>query len=281
MPITKKQVIKYTGVTLAFLASVLAALWITVTHKPKFYEELIQPKVGENRVAEAKKFVAQSLQLRNDIANEPTWDAVFSDREVNAWIAEELVTHFADQLPPEIHDPRIVFESDHLKLAFTLDQGAVHSVVWVVAKATIPEPNVISLTLEKINAGALPIPPGQIVATITAQAKRNGLDISWSKDGSLPVATIRYKAGKSRTDVVLERLSIREGQIKLSGKSNKTATAAAPKLPTRQGLQENFPKRKSQVDPAAAPVPDVDAPPVDLPAPPPKLEVPTAIVPAK
>ena len=64
-----------------------------------------QPSPARQPEAKAKRFGANSLQLRNDIANEPTWEAVFSDREVNAWLAEELVTHFADQLPPEVHDP--------------------------------------------------------------------------------------------------------------------------------------------------------------------------------
>src|SRR5206468_2359420 len=81
-----------------------------------------------------KRFVAQSLQLRNDICNEPTWMAVFTDQEVNAWLAEDLVTEFADQLPPEVHEPRVMFELDRVTLAFELDQGPVRSVIWVVAR---------------------------------------------------------------------------------------------------------------------------------------------------
>ena len=36
--------------------------------------------------------------------------AVFSDQEVNAWLAEDLVTHFADQLPPEVDESARLFE---------------------------------------------------------------------------------------------------------------------------------------------------------------------------
>ena len=139
--------------------------------------------------------------------------------------------------------------------------------IWVVARARVPEDNVIALTLEKIRAGALPVPPDRIVNSLTTQAKKNGMDITWTKDGDFPVATIRYRADRARKDVVLERVAIREGQIRLSGRSNRS-TAAAPRLPKRQVLQLNFPRRKTQVEPAPDPeaesMPDADAsaPPV-------------------
>ncbi len=246
-----KRVVLYMGLGLVVLAAIPLGLWASLTHKPKFYQTLVEAQSGEDLEAEARNFVAQSLQLRNDIANEPTWEAVFSDREVNAWLAEDLITHFADQLPPEVHEPRISFEADRVTLAFGLDQGPVRSVIWVVARATVPEDNVVAFTLEKIRAGVLPVPPDRIVQTLTAQAKKNGLDITWTKDGDFPVATIRYRADRARKDVVLERLNIRDGQIRLSGRSNRS-TAAAPSLPRGQVLRLNFPRKKDHVEPLPA-----------------------------
>ncbi|HEY2156918.1 MAG TPA: hypothetical protein VGH33_14905, partial [Isosphaeraceae bacterium] len=129
----------------------------------------------------------------------------------------------------------------------------------------VPEDNVVSLTLEKIRAGALPVPAERIIQSLTEQARKNWLIVTWSKDGDLPVATIRYRADKARDDVVLERIRIREGQIKLSGRSNR-ATASALSLPRRQALQQTFPKRNVQVaDPP--PAPEAEPAPVEVPAP--------------
>ena len=97
------------------------------------------------RAGQARKFVAQSLQLRNDICNEPNWEAVFSDQEVNAWLAEDLVTHFADQLPPEVNEPRVLFELDRITLAFQLRQRGVQSVITVVARPWVPEGNTVDV----------------------------------------------------------------------------------------------------------------------------------------
>jgi hypothetical protein len=234
------------GLILVLVASIPGVVWLSLTHQPQFYRAMVQGS-REQREVKAKRFVAQSLQLRNDICNEPTWEAVFTDQEVNAWLAEDLVTHFADQLPPEVHEPRVVFEVDRVTLAFQLDRRSFHSVIWVVARARVPEENVLELTLEKIRAGVLPVPAERIIERITEQAVHHGLDVQWKRDGDLPVALIRYTPHSHRADVVLERLQIRDGQIRLAGRSHRDkGTVATPTLPTRKVLQLKFPRRKIQ-----------------------------------
>src|SRR4051794_2126564 len=143
------------------VATVPGLVWISLTHQPGFYRAVVRlPR--EQRAVKAKRFMAQSLQLRNDICNEPSWEAIFTDQEVNAWLAEDLVTHFADQLPPEVHEPRVVFEVDRVPRAFQVDQGPFSSITWVVPRPHAPEGTVLELTLEKIRAGALPVPADRV-----------------------------------------------------------------------------------------------------------------------
>src|SRR5262249_56862421 len=113
--------------------------------------------------------------------NDPSWEAVCTDQEVNAWLAEDLVTEFADQLPPEVHEPRILFDLDRVTLAFELDQGPVRSVIWVVARPRVPEPNLLELTLEKIRAGVLPVPSERVIDQIVEQARAHGLDVRYER----------------------------------------------------------------------------------------------------
>jgi hypothetical protein len=245
---------------LALLAAIPVAVWVSLTHRPKFYRAVVQLPRGQ-RELKAKHFVAQSLQLRNDICNEPTWEAVFSDQEVNAWLAEDLVTHFADQLPPEVHEPRVVFEIDRVTLAFELDQGPVRTVIWVVARPRVPEGNVLELTLEKIRAGVLPVPPENILNRIAEHGRGHGLDVHWKYDQErLPVATIRYTPDFGQGNVQLEQVQIREGQIRLAGKSNRTRGVVRATLPTRKVLQSKFPRRKVQQAPGVSIGPPSSAP---------------------
>ncbi|HEU5115514.1 MAG TPA: hypothetical protein VFT74_02445, partial [Isosphaeraceae bacterium] len=165
--------------TLTALLAAGSGVWVGLKHQPEFYRRMIQMPT-EHRQAEARRFVAESLRLRNDIVNESRWRAVFSDEEVNAWLAEDLVSHFADQIPAGVHDPRVLFDDDRVTLAFQLDQGPMSSVVWAVVRVRVPAPNQIALTLEKIRAGALPMPTEQFLERITEHALSHGLDLVWT-----------------------------------------------------------------------------------------------------
>ena len=230
----------------AVLAMIPLAVWLCLTHQPTFYRA-VRTLPHAQSAAKAKHFVANSMQLRNDISNERDWQAVFTDQEVNAWLAEDLVTHFADQIPAEIHEPRISFEHDRITFAFGFDRGPIRSVIWVVARISVPEDNVLALSLEKVRAGMIPISVDRIIGPLTRGARDRGLDVRWSTDQDPPVALIRYRPDGVRSDIVLEKLTVRQGQIRFSGRSDRLqGVFRGPVLPDRRLLQLNFPKRNSQ-----------------------------------
>ena len=231
---------------LATLVLIPTAGWLSLTHQPKFYRAMKSLSRAQ-REAKAKHFVANSLQLRNDISNERAWSAEFTDQEVNAWLAEELMTHFADQLPREVHDPRIAFEHDRVTFAFELERGPIRSVIWVVARISVPEDNVLALAVEKVRAGVIPLSVGRVVGPLTANARDRGLDVRWLADEDPPVALIRYRPDGGRSDIVLQKLTVIQGKIRFSGRSDRLQGAfRGPVLPDRRLLQLNFPKRNTQ-----------------------------------
>jgi hypothetical protein len=246
------------GVGASVLLLIPAGFWFSITHRPRFYRERASlPKPV--RQAESKRFMEQSLQLYNDIVNEPRWQASFTDQEVNAWLSEDLVEHFADMIPSGVHEPMVAFEMDRAILAFEMDRGPIRSVITVVARVRVPEGNVLALTLEKINAGVLPVPPDQLIDKINEQAQLRGLNIRWEKDGNLPMALLRYTPDQKRRDVVLERIQIVNGQILLAGRSQRArgGASASINLPKRRVLQSTFPRRKDQTS-ASLPVSALD-----------------------
>jgi hypothetical protein len=233
------------ALVLTILVGIPVAIWLSFTHQPRFYRAIVQvPR--ERQEEEAKRFVAQSLQLRNDIVNEPAWEALFTAEEVNAWLAEDLVTHFADQLPPEVHEPRVLFEPDRVTLAFQLDQGSFKPVVWVVARPRMTDGNVLELTLEKIRTGVLPVKADKILDRIVEHARARGIDVDWKRVDDLPVVTLRYSAKGEKEDVQLDLVEVLDGQIRLVGRSNRDGVARSPRLPSRKVLQLKFPKRATQ-----------------------------------
>jgi hypothetical protein len=235
----------YAGIGLGVLAAIPIGAWFSLTYEPYYYRAMVGLS-REQRAGRAKKFVAQSIQLRNDICNEPAWEAVFTDQEVNAWLAEDLVTHFADRLPPEVNEPRLLFEVNRIILAFQLRQGAVQSVITVVARPRVPGGNTIELTLEKIRAGILPVPADHILDRIIEYARSHGVDAEWARKDGFPVVVMRYTPHIAREDVQLEELQIRDHEIRLAGRSDRAKGAfTRPTLPSRKVLQSKFPARKT------------------------------------
>ncbi len=244
----------WVGVGLGALASIPLGAWFSLTYEPYYYRAMVGLS-REQRAGRAKKFVAQSIQLRNDICNEPNWEAVFTDQEVNAWLAEDLVTHFADRLPPEVHEPRLLFEPDRIILAFQLQQGGVQSIITVIARPRVPGGNTVELTLEKIRAGILPVPADNILDRIIDYARRHGIDAEWARKDGYPVVLMRYTPHIDREDVQLEELQIRDHQIRLAGRSDRAKGAfSRPTLPSWRVLQSKFPARK--IHDSASPEPD-------------------------
>lgn len=244
---TPKRKRIFTAALLLLAATAIpATLWALLTHQPEFYRSTSRLPPAR-RKHEARQFVAQSLQLRNDIINEQRWEAVFSDAEVNAWLAEDLVNQFADQIPAGVRDPRVVFEPDRVVLAFQLEESPVQSIIWVVLRVRVPEPNELELTVEKIRAGVMPVPAEGVLERIAAHLRSWGVDVRWERDGSLPVALVRYEPHLQRRDIVLEQFQILQGQVRLSGRSERTEAEAQLELPPGELLRATFaPNRKVQ-----------------------------------
>ena len=243
----KSKRLLWVGVVLTVVVATPSVAWLSLTYQPSYYRAMVRQSRVQ-RQGKARKFVAQGLQLRNDICNEPTWEAVFSDQEVNAWLAEDLVTHFADHLPPEVHEPRVLFELDRIILAFELEQGAFDSVITVVARPRVPSGNTVELTLEKIRAGILPVPADGVLDRIVEYARYLGVDVEWTRRDGYPVVLIRYRPDLRRDDVQLEEVQIRTGELRLAGRSDRTRGAfLRPRLPSRRVLQSTFPTRKSHL----------------------------------
>ncbi len=234
------------GLALGGLAVALVVAWVSLTYQPRFYR---RARVAVSRAeleSEAGRFVAQTSHLYNDMRNEPSWMAVFSDQEVNAWLARDLVEQFADLIPPQVHDPRVAFEPDRVTLAFGVDRGPIRMVVSVVARVRMAEDDVVAVTVEAIRAGAFPVDSRVLIERVTEQAEQRGIDLKWEQDSDgLPMALIRYMADPDRRDVVLERVALREGSVVLVGRSGKGRPAVAlPRLPDRRVLQGVFPSRR-------------------------------------
>ena len=222
---------------LSLLGGIVLAAWLSLTYRPAYYRDMVELSPSK-REKNAKQFVTASLQLSNDIRNERSWEAIFSDQEVNAWLAQDLLTHFAEHLPSEVREPRVIFETDRIVLAFQYKQFGVDTVITVIARPRVPRDNAVELTIESVRAGILPVYSDGVIDKIIGHARTRGIDVRWQRHDGYPLITLFYSASLQREDVRLENLQIRGGQLRLVGRSERSrGMIRSTKLPENQVVQ--------------------------------------------
>lgn len=209
-------------------------LYAAVSYRPSFYRESEPP--GPARQERAGQFVERSLQLRNDAANEERWEAVFSEEQVNSWLAEDLPTQFPDLLPSSIGDPRVAFDSDRATIAFTFKEVPIQGVLWAVVKVTSGVENEISLEVEQLRLGLLPLPDGILIERIRGGS---ALPLLWSREGGRAVAKLRLDPKRRGRSMRIEDLQLAKGWLRVAGRS-------AIEQPPQQAQAPPGPQRAAQ-----------------------------------
>jgi len=169
--------------------------------------------------------------LVSDAQEQPSWQAVFSDREVNGWLAVALKEKFASVLPESIVDPRIAFEDEEVVIGFRYAGKDFVTVISVRANAWIADTDVIAIHLLKAHAGTLPIPLVKIVDALNDAAGKLKFSLRWTQQDGTPVALLSLP-GVSSTEVESRRLEIVElhnGELFLKGSTIETDPLLAVK----------------------------------------------------
>ena len=167
--------------------------------------------------------------LVSDAVEEPTWQAAFSDTEVNGWLAITLKEKFADLLPESILDPRVAFNDNEAVIGFRYRDENMTTVISVRVDAWIDKTDVLALRLRKAHAGKLPIPLKKIVDNMNQAAEKIQFPITWTQQNGAPVARIPLQDVLS-TEAELRRLEtveLHKGELYLAGTTAKLEAVLA------------------------------------------------------
>jgi hypothetical protein len=189
---------------------------------PDFYGQAIQlePEVQQEAGDVLEQHV---LQLHNEVRQSGRWEAVFTDQQINGWLAYDLPEKFADVLPPGVSDPRVVIEDRQARIACRYDAKRFRSVISLDLEIHLTEePNVLAVRIHQARAGLLPLPLKRFLDEITAQAGTADVIVRWSQDDGDPVALVTVPTRHDqypRREVHLETVELRDGEVYLAGRS--------------------------------------------------------------
>ncbi len=189
---------------------------------PAFYDQAIQLEPQVQREA-GDALEQHVLQLHNEVRQSGRWEAVFTDRQINGWLASDLPEKFADALPPGVSEPRVVIESEQARIACRYETKRFRSVISLDLEIHLTEePNVLAVRIHQARAGLLPLPLKRFLDEISAQAGTADVVVRWSQAEGDPVALVTVPTRHEqypRREVHLETVELREGELYLAGRS--------------------------------------------------------------
>jgi uncharacterized protein YpmS len=166
------------------------------------------------------EMLQRATALRNDLRKEGTWAALFTDEQMNGWLAVDMVRNHPDLLPGEVSDPRVTISPEAVTLYFRYQGESFSTVFSVEFDAYLAEENVIGLRLAGARAGKLPVPMNQVIEYMQEAAAQMDLKIEWKQSDGDPVAllTIPPQRDDGNQLMRIEQLRLDEGKIYVAGR---------------------------------------------------------------
>jgi hypothetical protein len=193
-----------------------------------FYAAAIEtePEVLES----AGRRMEQRVDELYDQPQPGNWSTVFTDEEVNGWLARYLQEDQPTLLPPEVVDPRVAFVEGGCKLGFRYAGASLDAVVTVEAEAYMVEENLAAVRFRQARLGALPISMSTVISHISKGAATLKIPIRWTEADGDPVLLAPVTDALSTPEETrsLARLVFSEGQVSLTGATTPRSRATLP-----------------------------------------------------
>ncbi len=199
----------------------LLILWRASQVVPDFYAEVLTVDPADQRTA-SDTMIQKATVLVSDVQKTGEWEALFSEQEVNAWLAVDLEENHYKSLPSGIDDPRVAIEPGGLLMACRARRLGIETVLSVSLDVYLAEPGVLGIRIRRVRAGAVPLPLADVLQLIRDVGDKQGLNIRWQQAEGDPVAIVRINpVVKGDKSVVIDKLELAEGEIYMSGSTEK------------------------------------------------------------
>lgn len=216
------------GGALLLLAVGLSGFYVAVQRAPEFYQEALEADPVEQKKA-SDAMLQQATALASDVKAEGAWQGLFTEAQINGWLAVDLVENHPALLPRGVTDPRVDITPEQLTVACRVRRGQIDSIVSLVVDAYLVETNVMALRVRRARAGLLPLPLPRILEEIADNARRLDLAVRWQDVDGDPVALLSLHPPRDENDnrVVIEAIHLGDGEIYLAGRTLPVEDGAA------------------------------------------------------
>ena len=210
----------------AALAAPIGWSYYATKHVPEFYEVALRVEPESQRVASTEMF-NNTVALVQDVKRQGTWEATFTQDQINGWLAVDLKENHGDLLDDSVRDPRVSLEENRATLAYRYESQTISTVVSVAFDIYLAAPNVVAVRIAHVRAGALPMPLRRVLNSITEAAVEAGWTIQWRQQGGDPVALVHVPEMRDEKDagkqLHLDAIQLSGGSVFLTGNTKAVA----------------------------------------------------------
>jgi hypothetical protein len=206
----------------------MASFWAVrqSRHVPDFYQRVLDQSDQAMEVAR-NQLQYDVEQLQSDLSRRGSWNASFSEEEINAWLADQLPERFDRLSRHGVCEPAIAIEDGQILAAVRYQSSRWDTVVSCrLSVQMTEEPNLLAIHLSDLKAGALPLPLEPFVRRISREAALGDLDIRWDFTDDGPIALVHIPSEDPHyafKPLVIELVSLTAGRLRLSGQAGQLA----------------------------------------------------------
>lgn len=198
------------------------AFWRALTYEPDFYRSARD--IPAYRQESASQELEQTVRNLHDAVNrDSTWEQVFRDEDLNAWLATELPRQHARLLPTGVSEPRVAIGTERVRLAARWTAGSVSTVVSLECDVfRTPTPNEVGVRVRRVRAGAVPLSLDRWLDELKKAAQKSELPLRVESSDGSPTFFVTIPAKSTpwpRRRLTLDRLELSDGRITLGGRS--------------------------------------------------------------
>jgi hypothetical protein len=200
------------------LVAILGGAYYAARQVQPFYEQAlrIEPAVLER---ESRELESRATALYSDAKQIGHWQALFTAKQINGWLATQLAGDKGGQMPANIRDPRIAISRDALTLGFRTKSGGVETVVSVDASVLLTDDGAVGIRFSAVRAGALPLPIMQLADELAAACQKLSLPVRWTQQHGRPIAIVNItsKASAENRQFYIDSIELRDGEMYVAG----------------------------------------------------------------
>ena len=187
---------------------------------PEEYARVVEISADEAETL-SQQALKKATALASDIQNVKRWETLFSESEINGWLAGDFVNNHRDAIPRSLKDPRVVFEENKVTFFCRAQKGSWDSVLSLTLSVAFQGPNQIAFRIHKMRSGMLPLPQWRFKSTSEYIARRLKWPLRWEHvEGDLvALLTIVPERLEEGRRIVVDDVRVGDREIYLSGTS--------------------------------------------------------------